>query len=260
MASGSGSPVFSPDGETLYYKAMKRPGFEADRFGIMVKNLKTGATHELAPRWDRSVESMVLSADGKLLYVTAQDVGQLSLFAIDTSNGTINKLVDKGTVSGFDVAKDKVIYALNTLNSPDQLYRIGLNGGIDKGSFAGLHRAAQGADDAGGERGLETERIANGKNFLAHLQSGGIAEGESGKFFPFRIDLDQGDVVTLVGSTTDIARATKAIGVVENYLRHANSEAAPGATYVGAEGCKSCHPNTYTKWAGTNHAKAYEQN
>jgi hypothetical protein len=50
----------------------------------------------------------------------------------------------------------------------------------------------------------------------------------------------------------------KAIGVVENYLRHANSEAAPGATYVGAEGCKSCHPNTYTKWAGTNHAKAYE--
>ena len=50
----------------------------------------------------------------------------------------------------------------------------------------------------------------------------------------------------------------KAIGVVENYLRHANSEAAPGATYVGAEGCKSCHPNTYAKWAGTNHARAYD--
>jgi hypothetical protein len=50
----------------------------------------------------------------------------------------------------------------------------------------------------------------------------------------------------------------KAIGVVENYLRHANSEAAPGATYVGADGCKSCHPNTYTKWASTNHARAYE--
>jgi len=50
----------------------------------------------------------------------------------------------------------------------------------------------------------------------------------------------------------------KALGVVENYVRHANVEAPPGASYVGAEGCKSCHPNTFAKWAGTKHARAYE--
>jgi len=30
-------PTYSPDGSRLAYRAMKRPGFEADRFGIMVR-------------------------------------------------------------------------------------------------------------------------------------------------------------------------------------------------------------------------------
>jgi len=55
-------------------------------------------------------------------------------------------------------------------------------------------------DDAGSERGLETERIADGKNFLAHLQCGGVAEREGDKFLSLGIDLDQSDIVALVGA------------------------------------------------------------
>ena len=50
----------------------------------------------------------------------------------------------------------------------------------------------------------------------------------------------------------------KALGIVENFVRHSNSSTPAGAAYVGAEGCKSCHPNTYTRWSGTGHAKAFE--
>src|SRR6267143_2404686 len=74
---------------------------------------------------------------------------------------------------------------------------VGLDSFVDKGGLAGLHGAAQGADDAGSERGLETERIADGKNFLAHLQCGGVAEREGDKFLSLGIDLDQSDVVAL---------------------------------------------------------------
>ena len=38
---------------------------------------------------------------------------------------------------------------------------VGLNGLIDESSLTGLHGAAEGADDAGGERALETEGIAD---------------------------------------------------------------------------------------------------
>ena len=33
----------SPDGKTLYYLAMKTPGFEADRFAIMALDLASGS-------------------------------------------------------------------------------------------------------------------------------------------------------------------------------------------------------------------------
>ncbi len=32
-------PVLSPDGRLLAYRAMARPGFEADRFQVMIRDL-----------------------------------------------------------------------------------------------------------------------------------------------------------------------------------------------------------------------------
>jgi len=55
----------------------------------------------------------------------------------------------------------------------------------------------------------------------------------------------------------DDYRATlKAAKVVENYLRLPFANGAPGATFVGAESCKSCHPATYAFWSTTKHAQA----
>jgi hypothetical protein len=47
-------------------------------------------------------------------------------------------------------------------------------------------------------------------------------------------------------------------GVVENFPRRNITGGVPGATFVGAETCKSCHPWTYAKWATTKHAAAFE--
>ena len=48
------------------------------------------------------------------------------------------------------------------------------------------------------------------------------------------------------------------MGVVENFPRHDYVSGVPGATFVGAENCKSCHPNTYMKWSTTKHAQAFD--
>ncbi len=60
---------------------MKRPGFEADRFGIMALDLASGATREIDPQWDRSASALKVSADGKTLYTTTDDWGDHALFA-----------------------------------------------------------------------------------------------------------------------------------------------------------------------------------
>ena len=120
--------VFSADGRTLYYRAMKRPGFEADRFALMAMDLSTGASREIAPKWDRSADAIVLSEDGKTIYTTAQDTGEHPLFAIDIASGEAKEVVGDGTVSSFEIAGPTLAIARNSMKTGDQLFTAGLDG------------------------------------------------------------------------------------------------------------------------------------
>ncbi|HXR19490.1 MAG TPA: S9 family peptidase [Steroidobacteraceae bacterium] len=122
-------PAVSPDGRTLAYRAMKRPGFEADRFGIMLKDLSSGATRELLPNWDRSSALLRWSGDGRLLYTVADEDGQRRLFMIDVERARIVPLTDQGTVRGFDVGHAGVVYALDSLGAVTQLFHIDVRSG-----------------------------------------------------------------------------------------------------------------------------------
>ena len=121
-------PVFSADGKTLYYRAMKRPGFEADRFGLMAMDLASKQVREIAPSWDRSADGIVVSKDGATIYTTAQDVGQHPLFAVDVASGTAKPVVAEGSISAFDIAGDTLAFTRNTLKTGDQLFTTTLAG------------------------------------------------------------------------------------------------------------------------------------
>ncbi len=125
-----GAPLFSPDGKMLAYKAMRRPGFEADRFGIMLRDVATGAIHELAPGWDHSADSIRWAADGQSLYVTAADTGRQLLFSLDAKTGAATRLTDDGHVSELDVAGGAVVYARDSLAGPAELYRLSKTGAV----------------------------------------------------------------------------------------------------------------------------------
>ncbi|MGE4366854.1 prolyl oligopeptidase family serine peptidase [Thermomonas sp.] len=116
------TPVFSADGKTLYYRAMKRPGFEADRFALMAMDLATGKTKEIAPRWDASADGIRLSADGKWLYTTAEELGQHPLFRVSLANGEVETVAKDGSVSAFDLAGPTLALARNSLVTGDVLY------------------------------------------------------------------------------------------------------------------------------------------
>jgi dipeptidyl aminopeptidase/acylaminoacyl peptidase len=121
-------PVASPDGKTLYYLAMKKPGFEADRFAVMALNLVSGAKREVDPEWDRSPGSLTVSADGKTLYATADDQGQHPLFAIDAASGKVTRLVGDGTISSYSASGNRLLLARDDLKRPADLYTVDTNG------------------------------------------------------------------------------------------------------------------------------------
>lgn len=123
-------PLPSHDGKTLYYLAMKVPGFEADRFGIMALNLATGATREIDPHWDRSAGALTLSADGETLYTTVADDGNVALYAIDVASGKPTKVLGDGSVLGFDIVGDKVVAARQDFTHPTDLYTLTAQGKV----------------------------------------------------------------------------------------------------------------------------------
>ncbi|MCX7562651.1 S9 family peptidase [Xanthomonadaceae bacterium XH05] len=122
------SPVFRADGRVLYYLAMKRPGFEADRLAVMEKNLSTGATREIAPGWDFSAGGMALSSDGKRIFTAVDDRGSHPIHVIDIATGKARRLPGVGRVEGFDVGRDALVFTRSTLTSPAQVFTSRLDG------------------------------------------------------------------------------------------------------------------------------------
>ncbi|WP_394133062.1 prolyl oligopeptidase family serine peptidase [Shewanella maritima] len=121
-------PTFSSDGRFMAYLAMTRPGFEADRFRIMLRDNVTGQEKEVAPLWDRSPHSLQFSADGRKLYVTAQDVGQVSIFEVNTQFGDVRPIYNYGSNNLIAITEDKLVFSHKTLVEPGDVYTVNHEG------------------------------------------------------------------------------------------------------------------------------------
>ncbi len=122
-------PTLSPDGRTLAWLSMARAGYESDRNVIKLLDLKSGKVRELAAGWDRSPGSLQWSKDSRSLIVDAGDVMENPLFLVDVASGRVTKLTESGTAhAAVPLADGSIVYAMNSLKAPDDLYLIDRKG------------------------------------------------------------------------------------------------------------------------------------
>jgi len=122
-------PAVSPDGKTLAYVAMARPGYESDRQVLQLRDIATGATRPLTQKWDRSVGSIEWAPDGKSLLVTAGDTLEEPVFRIDAASGKVTRLTKDGSFGNvYALAGGAAIATMNSIFAPDDLYRIDSKG------------------------------------------------------------------------------------------------------------------------------------
>jgi dipeptidyl aminopeptidase/acylaminoacyl peptidase len=122
-------PVFSPDGSMLAWRAMQRPGFEADRFHVVIADLKSGQRRALTQDWDRSIDNMAFSADSHTLYVATDHFGQHPLWAVDVKTGKPTMLTGPGHVDSFTVGDKDIVLSISSLKSPAELQVLTVKGG-----------------------------------------------------------------------------------------------------------------------------------
>jgi dipeptidyl aminopeptidase/acylaminoacyl peptidase len=126
-------PTVSPDGRTLAYFAMARPGYEADRQVLMLRDLASGKVRPLTQAWDRSVGSIEWAKDGRSILVTAEDTLETPVFRVDVASGKVTRLTGDGSYGNVHVlAGGGAIATMNSITAPDDLYRLDGRGGIAK--------------------------------------------------------------------------------------------------------------------------------
>ncbi len=122
-------PVYSPDGATIAYLAMKRPGYESDRLRVVLHDRKSGTKRVLTEEWDRSVGSLTWAPGGGSLYITAGDTGRSKIFSVDTAKGEVTEIVGDHTNSGVAVAGGKrLVFGQDSLTSPVEIFTARLDG------------------------------------------------------------------------------------------------------------------------------------
>jgi dipeptidyl aminopeptidase/acylaminoacyl peptidase len=178
--------VYSPDGRTLAYLAMRRPGFEADRYQVMLLDLATGNKRKLAADWDRSPGNLQWTQDGKALVVDAEDIGQHRLFSIDAVSGKVAPLTGKGAIGGFDLRGTTLAFTQANLSAGAQLFsmKLGEVGSNTSASATQLTRlnTEKLADVRWGEAEQFSFKGANGDTVYGHVMK--PWNYEPGKTYP----------------------------------------------------------------------------
>lgn len=126
------SPVYSPDGNYIAYRAHRRPGFESDRFELMIFNRATGEISNLTETLDRSVTGVAWAPDSSRLFFTAEDHGREPIYTVPVGGGGINLAVF-GDAHHADVQLlpdgQSVVYTGHSGSHPVEIFRGYSSGG-----------------------------------------------------------------------------------------------------------------------------------
>ena len=130
--AADGGPVYSPDGAYIAYRAQERPGYESDRFRLMLHERSSGRQASLTEALDRWVTGYTWSKDSSRLFFTAEDRGREPIYTVRATGGAAQVAV-YGNASHSDVQLlpdgESMIYAATSAARPTEIYRAFSAGG-----------------------------------------------------------------------------------------------------------------------------------
>ena len=125
-------PAYSPDGRFIAYRAQQRPGFEADRWQVMLYDRKSGERKSVTAAWDRSADSYAWAHDSRSLFLIAEDQGRSGLFVLDLSGGPPKAFSSAGSIGEVLPCPDgqTIVYTRSTIDAPTEIFRVSAKDGV----------------------------------------------------------------------------------------------------------------------------------
>jgi dipeptidyl aminopeptidase/acylaminoacyl peptidase len=134
------TPLYSPDGRYIAYRAQQRPGYESDRFRLMLYDRKTGRKREVPTAFDLLntwVGTIVWDADSSRIYFTSENQGESPIIVVKIRPGflehdfvapqpEIPEVVAKGFNDDLAVTPDgtTLLFTQMSLQHPTEIYKL----------------------------------------------------------------------------------------------------------------------------------------
>src|SRR6266436_665327 len=126
-----GNPVYSPDGRFIAYHAQLSPGYEADRWRVMLYDRQTGKSENLTEGSDRSANELGWSADSQTIFFTAENETLRPVYATAARSGAVpKKVIAEGFNTGLTISGDgkSLAFERSSLMMPAEVFVAESNG------------------------------------------------------------------------------------------------------------------------------------
>ncbi|MBM4063643.1 MAG: S9 family peptidase, partial [Planctomycetes bacterium] len=129
-----GDPLWSPDGRSIAFVSQATPGYESDLKRLAVWDRSTGKVRYLTARggFDDWVNDMRWTVDSSALVFVADRRGRTPLFRIARDGGEPQLVLTHGTINGYELDGDEVVFAARTVAAPAEIFRAPLGGGGER--------------------------------------------------------------------------------------------------------------------------------
>ncbi|MCM2274729.1 MAG: S9 family peptidase [Candidatus Didemnitutus sp.] len=122
--AGDDSPKFSPDGQSIYYSRLDVPYYCGEFEKLWRHDLATGRNTPVSETLDYALSDPEFSADGRTLWLTAEDRGVVPVFKLNADGTGLTAVHREGTSSSLTVAGDTVVFLNDSTTRPNELFAL----------------------------------------------------------------------------------------------------------------------------------------
>ena len=115
-------PRFAPDGKAVYY--LREAKANAGNRRIARVDLATGESATLTNAYDRSFDTIEVSADGKALFTVSEDRGRVALFRLAADGSGLARIYADATSTGLAVQGGAVLFLNEAADRPAEIFAL----------------------------------------------------------------------------------------------------------------------------------------